>query len=95
MYNNYMSLRSRYNKSYNRAEAKEENFYWLDIIFQDDDHHNEWYCCEECSSPWFNMYCGMPGEVLSMDQYHQMKVLTLLRSFRIHAATEEAEERGW
>jgi hypothetical protein len=24
-----------------------------------------------------------------------MKVLTLLRSFRIHAATEEAEERGW
>jgi hypothetical protein len=87
-----MSLRSRSNKSYNRAEAKEE-FYWLDLLFPEDDYHNCWYCCEECDSSWW--YDTYYGGVANMDQYHKMKVLTLLRSFRIHAATEEAEERGW
>lgn len=90
-----MSCRKYSHKEYNRAEAKEEHFYWLDLVFQDDGHYDEWYCCEECSNPWFNYYDGMYGEVSSMDQYHQMKVLTLLRSLDIRTANEEAQERGW
>lgn len=90
-----MSCRKDSYKFYNRAEVKEEHFYWLDLISDDEQYVDDWYCCDECSSPWFDMYCGMNGYVGNMDQYYKMKVLTLLRSFRIHAATEEAEERGW
>lgn len=90
-----MSLRNRLNKSYNRAEEKDQ-YYWLDLIFPEDDYHDHGYCCEICDNPWFSHYDYYgSGWINNMNEYHQMKVLTLLRSLNIKTAHTEAQDRGW
>ncbi len=85
-----MSLRRYANKSYNRAEVKEE-LYWLDFLFPEEDcWYDDW---EEYDYGWY--YYGAPGYVGSMDEYHTMRVLTLLRSLNIRTAGAEATDRGW
>lgn len=90
-----MSCRKNSYKYYNRAKIKEDYFYWLDLILDDEYYIDDWDCCEWCDSAWFDMYSGTNGYVKNMDQYHRMKVLTLLRSLHLNTATEEAGERGW
>ncbi len=89
-----MSLRRK--PGYNRAEEKEEQFYWLDRLVQENweeanefdyDRHQVW--------AEFDYYAWMAGSIMNIEEYHQMKVLTLLRSFRLQTAREEAEYRGW
>lgn len=89
-----MSLQASRVKRFNRSELKEalKRLFQLDI---DEAFEDPWYCCDECSSPWFrDDYAGY-GYVASMEEYHQMHLLTLLRSLTINTATEEADEHGW
>lgn len=89
-----MSLQSHRTSKFNRSELKEA----LKRLFQlhiNEAYEDPWYCCEECSNPYFyDDYAGS-GNVASMEEYHQMHLLTLLRSLTIDTAAEEADEHGW
>ena len=89
-----MSLRNK--PGYNRALDKEEQLYWLDQVVEDNwqeandwdyDRHEEW--------AEFDYWAWMAGSIMDINEYNQMKVLTLLRKFRLQSAKEEAEDRGW
>ena len=75
-------------------EEQEERFYWLDFLFQEDNH--EWDDFDEFG-PWGIDWWDYPGSgsVHSMDEYHQMKVLTLLRKLGIGNARLLVKDRGW
>lgn len=88
-----MSLRRKKYPTFNRMQVKEETFYWLEL-FQCDPY--EWDYWDEYGSwgiDWWD-YPGS-GSVDNMNQYHQMKLLTLLRKLDIRTAREEANSNGW
>lgn len=88
-----MSWQSNKYFGYNRDDDKEEFQYWLELFNQEhyyDPIANLWD--EDCD--WWYYY-GAPGYVGSMDEYHQMKVMTLLRKLNIKSAIELAKEKGW
>ena len=87
-----MSLRRTKWPSYNRMEAKEETFYWMELFAED---HYGWHDDWPDDSAWDWYYYGAPGYLGSMDEYHQMKVLTLLRKLSIGTAKATADDRGW
>ena len=75
-------------------EQKEEVHYWLDLLFHEE--YRDWDDWDEYG-PWgidWYDYMGS-GIVHNMNEYHQMKVLTLLRKFDIPTARYTTEERGW
>lgn len=89
-----MSWRSDRTEKYNRSEETE---YWIKLVteeiywdcpwmhdWDEDDYYGMW-----------SYYHGMPGEVTSMDEYHTMKVLTLLRKLNLRAARDATKDRGW
>ncbi len=89
-----MSWRRKDNNKYNRSEEVE---YWLTLIEEEVYWHCPWqhdwdddYTWEH---PWWDYYGG--GAVNSMNEYHQMKVLTLLRKLNVKTATVVIKERGW
>jgi hypothetical protein len=86
-----MSWRSDRTDKYNRSEHNE---YWLQIVEQETDCWYPYYWDDEDHS-WWSYYGERPGYVGSMDEYHQMKVLTLLRKLNIRTASGLAYERGW
>lgn len=91
-----MSYGRKSYKFYNRAGVKQE-YYWLDLLYPDDDYDRwgELYDDDDYDYRYYSYHDDLPGAVKSMDQYCQMKVLTLLRSLNIISAREEAGEYGW
>ncbi len=91
-----MSLRRKKFPTYNRMEEKEEVYFWLSLVLNEDIYeHNCWYCCEECDTGWWYDAGHGYGNVNNMDEYHQMKLLGLLRKLNIRTATEQVNDRGW
>jgi hypothetical protein len=86
-----MSLRRKKYPVYNRMEEKEETFYWMELL---DQEVYSWYDDDFDGIYWWDYY-GAPGYVGSMDEYHQMRVLTLLRKLSIGNARVIVTERGW
>lgn len=84
-------------KSYNRQNIKEETHYWQELFNHDDDHFYWWYHWDgEDMFSWADLYqYDGDGKCYSMDEYHQMHLLTLLRSLNIKTAAEKTLERGW
>lgn len=91
-YNGCMSLRKY--KKYNRAEEKEEKFYWIDLLFEE--QHREWDWVDEFPD-WFDLYASYNdgGFCHNMEEFHKMKVLTLLRKLHLNSAYDIVCERGW
>ena len=89
-----MSWRRKDNNKYNRSEEVE---YWLTIVeeqvYWDCPWMHDWDDDDIWDHPWWNYAGG--GHVENMNEYHQMKVLTLLRKLNISAARTEAKARGW
>lgn len=86
-----MSWRRSIYTGYNRSEQKEKH-HWVDLLFEE--YYYEFYPDDnELDTYW--MYYGIPGYCDTMGEYHQMKVLTLLRSLSIRYASVSADERGW
>jgi hypothetical protein len=88
-----MSLRRKKFPTYNRMEFKEETFYWMELLFQEE--HHEWSDWDEYGwgIMWWDYDGG--GVVQSMDELNQMRLMTLLRSLNIKTARKIANERGW
>ena len=89
-----MSLRRKKFPTYNRMEVKEELFYWLELLFQEEQH--DWNDYDEFG-PWgidWWDYAGS-GHCQDMGEYHKMHLLTLLRKFNIRTAKELANSHGW
>lgn len=87
-----MSWRGSRFSSYNREEDKEEFHYWMELFNQE-----TWYDPVEpfwCDGDWWHYY-GAPGYISNMDEFHKMKVTTLLRKLNIKSAKELAKEKGW
>lgn len=89
-----MSLRRKKYPTFNRMQIKEETFYWLDLFFHYDDY--DWDDLDECGG-WEANWWDYPGSgtVNSMNEYYQMKLLTLLHKLDISTARKEVNYRGW
>ena len=75
-------------------EFKEETFYWMELLLQEDNH--EWDDFDEYGAwgiMWWDYDGG--GAVMSMDELNQMHLMTLLRKLNIKTAKQIANERGW
>lgn len=91
-----MSLRRRDNKKYNRSE--EEDNKWAIINSYDDklDYYDGWEWHFDEFGFWeLEWYAGMPGSVANMEEFHQMKLLTLLRFLSIGEAKHKTDSMGW
>lgn len=88
-----MSLRAIRHKVFNRAKELEDlNVFWQSLFYEDMYERNWWYDDDDYGTWW--SYDGS-GSVTSMEQYHKMHLLTLLRSLAIRTAKEEANSYGW
>lgn len=88
-----MSLRRKKFPTYNRMEVKEETYYWLELLFQEET--SDWNDWDEYGwgIDWWD-YAGS-GSVRNMNEYHQMRLLTLLRKLNIRTAREQVNSMGW
>lgn len=75
-------------------EVKEDTQYWLELLFQEE--HHDWDDWDEYGS-WGIDWWDYPssGVVNNMNEYHQMRLMTLLRKLNIRTAKEEANSWGW
>lgn len=89
-----MKWKKKNHKIYDRSEANEEAFYWLNLFFQDE--NRSWDIYDEFSS-WDYDWWDFPGSgsVHNMDEYHAMNVMTLLRKLNIGTARTFIRNRGW
>ena len=92
-YNKPMSLRALRHKVFNRAKELEDvNAFWQSL-FHEDINNCDWWDDDDYWYRWDD-HMGS-GSVSSMEQYHQMHLLTLLRSLAIRTARDEANDSGW
>jgi hypothetical protein len=80
-------------KKYNRnAEQEEINFQWG--LYCDDAYSDGYQGWED--NFWFgDMYYYYYDNPQNMGEYHQFKLLTLLRLLHIKPTKQVLEERGW
>lgn len=89
-----MSLRALRHKAFNRAKELEEvNAFWQSLFYEDM-HDCDWWDDDYLSWYRWDDYMGS-GSVENMEQYHQMHLLTLLRSLAIRTARDKTSEYGW
>lgn len=91
-----MSYRKSSYKKYNRAHHKVMLMQFAKSLFHEDlfPYHYDLYDDYDNYDLYWKDYCPF-GYVRNMGEYHQMKVLTLLRSLFIKTAKTVTEEMGW
>lgn len=90
-----MSYRKSSYKKYNRAHHKAMLLEFAKSLFHEDLFPDE-YCHYSYGDDYDYWEDDCPfGYIRNMGEYHQMKVLTLLRSLFIKTAKTVTEEMGW
>lgn len=89
-----MSWHSNKSSGYDRQDAHEITHYYI-TLFEDQQWDGPYYSAwdDNEEDDWF--FWGRSGYVSSMDEYHGICVLTLLRKLSLGIARKELKERGW
>lgn len=91
-----MSLRKKSNLKYNRMKKVEDEYYYFQLLFQEENAHNrfEIHYHPFWMQPFWWSHEG-DGTCNSMAEYHGMHVLTLLRKLSVKTAQEVVDDKGW
>jgi hypothetical protein len=86
-----MSYNKKSYKKYSRQKVREENLFIADEL-----HRDEYSWEEDYWLGWADLeQWGGDGKCYSMNEYHQMHLLHLLRHFNLANVKELLSERGW
>lgn len=101
MYNGLVSKRAKSFKKWNRSKDKTEHPPFFISIYSyfysyEDWDYSWWMWGDEDEYPYdYRDRCYRAGYVSDTDEYHRMKVLTLLGKLNIRTAKTIVEDRGW